>query len=316
LYWLFYAKSKGPVGLGEIPKLLGKNQTAATVPFLLDKLPTRPKDSPYVVWLDNLFGSTKLLNYLRSLGYGCTATACTNSGICKEFVAKKQLDKKADIEPWGILYQVPTIDNKILQSAWKDNTLVLFLSTTHSTPDLITRHRKRPSTTSTSARTARAVFGSEHSKDLPIPTFIDDCSHCVGQVDQADQLRATNPGLRRIRRGGWQALWHFLFNVTLVNSFLLSQYKDPYKFRVDLQHELFNRGTRVSQKCSKPGAVQTQDHKLASGQALRYCAVCKEPPTRKRKRSVLGDISVNAQPTPLQKRNKTTFGCSRCGVAV
>jgi hypothetical protein len=293
---------------------------------LLGKLPTRPKDSPYVVWLDNLFGSTKLLNYLRSLGYGCTATARTNSGICKEFVAKKQLDKKADIEPWGTLYQAPTIDNTILQSAWKDNALVLFLSTTHGTPDLIFRHRKRPSTTSTSARTARAVFGSEHSKDLPIPTFIDDYNHYMGQVDQADQLRATNPGLRRIRRGGWQALWHFLFNTTLVNSFLLSGYKNPYSFRVDLQYRLFERGTRVPIKRPRtdlpawvepgPGPVQAVDHKMSSRQALRYCSVCKEPPTVKHKRSVLGEISVNTRSGPLQKRRKTTYGCTGYGVAL
>ncbi len=259
------------------------------------------------------------------MGYGCTATACTNSGICKEFVTKKQLDKKADIEPWGILYQAPTIDNTILQSAWKDNALVLFLSTTHGTPDLITRHRKRPSTTSTSARTARAVFGSEYSKDLPIPTFIDNYNHYMGQVDQADQLRATNPGFRQIRRGGWQALWHFLFNVTLVNSFLLSQYKDPYKFRVDLQHGLFERSTRVPIKRPrtdlpvwvKPGPrPKPVNHELSSGHALRYCSACKEPSTVKRKRSVLGEISVNTQSGPMQKQRKTTYRCTGYGIAL
>jgi len=50
----------------------------------------------------------------------------------------------------------------------------------------------------------------------------------MGYVDQADQRRASNPGLRRIRRGGWHALWNFIFNVTLVNSFLLSDYKTVY----------------------------------------------------------------------------------------
>ena len=91
-----------------------KNQIAATVLFLLNKLPTQLLESLYIVWLDNLFGSTKLLTYLRKLGYGCTATACTNSGIYEEFVTKKQSDKKADIEPWGTLYQALTIDNKVL----------------------------------------------------------------------------------------------------------------------------------------------------------------------------------------------------------
>jgi len=78
--------------------------------------------------------------------------------------------------------------------------------------------------TSTSAKTARQPFGSDPEKDLPIPKFVDDYNHFMGYVDQADQLRASNPGLRRIRRGGWHALWNFIFNVTLVNSFLLSDY--------------------------------------------------------------------------------------------
>jgi len=85
---------------------------------------------------------------------------------------------------------------------------VLFLSTTHETgPDqIVIQHRKRPATTSTLAKTARRVFGSEPEKDLPIPKFVDDYNHYIGYVDQADQLRASNPGLRRIKRGGYNAL--------------------------------------------------------------------------------------------------------------
>lgn len=224
--WLWHSKGSGLVGV-KVPKALGRNKTAATVPYLLQLLPKRPKESPYVVWLDNLFSSTKLFGYLRELGFGATGTARTNSGICADFVAKKQVDAKKDDIPWGTLYSKPTISNNVVQSAWKDNALVLFLSTTHETgPDqLVIRHRKRPATTSTSAKTARQAFGPDSEKDLPIPKFVDDYNHYMGYVDQADQLRASNPGLRRIKHGGWHALWNFIFNVTLVNSFLLSDYK-------------------------------------------------------------------------------------------
>ena len=154
--WLWHSKGSGPIGI-KVPKALGCNKTAATVPYLLQLLPKRPKESPYVVWLDNLFSSTKLFGYLWELGFGATGTARTNSGICADFVAKKQADAKNDTIPWGTLYSEPTIDNNVLQSAWKDNALVLFLLTTHKTgPDqLVIRHRKRPATTSTSAKTAR-----------------------------------------------------------------------------------------------------------------------------------------------------------------
>jgi hypothetical protein len=286
-------------------------------------LPKRPLDSPYVVWLDNLFSSTKLFGYLQQLGFGATGTARTNSGICADFVAKKQADRKKDEIPWGTLFSKPTIGNDIIQCAWKDNALVLFLSTTHETgPDqIVVRHRKRPATTSTSAKTARKPFGSESEKDLPIPKFVDDYNHYMGYVDQADQLRATNPGLRRIKRGGWHALWNFIFNVTLVNSFLLSDYKEVRRFRVDLQKALLKRSVRIPVKHQQT-AIQAlpdldlQHHELGSRLPLRYCSVCTDPLSTKRKRVVLGDISDNSRSKNTQKRHKTTYRCVRCGLAI
>jgi len=89
---------------------------------------------------------------------------------------------------------------------------VLFLSTTSNPTDsIVIRNQKRPSSTSTSAKTVRKIFGVEPRKDLPIPKFIDDYNHLMNAVDIADQRRARNPGNRPIRTGGWHALWNFLF---------------------------------------------------------------------------------------------------------
>ena len=70
-------------------KILRQNKIAIIVLFLLQLLPSRPLDSLYVVWLDNLFLNIKLFAYLRELGYGATGIARTNSGICVDFVARK-----------------------------------------------------------------------------------------------------------------------------------------------------------------------------------------------------------------------------------
>jgi Transposase IS4 len=146
--------------------------------YLLQLLTKRPIESPYVVWLDNLFSSTKLFEFLRKEGFGATGTARTNSGIYSGFVEKKKLDKAKDLEPWGKLYTEPTVSNNMIQYAWKDNALVLFLSTTSNPVDsIVIRNRKRPSSTSTSAKIARKVFGSEPRKDLPIPKFVDDYNY-------------------------------------------------------------------------------------------------------------------------------------------
>ena len=121
----------------------------------------------------------------------------------------------------------------------------------------------------------------------------------MSYVDQADQLRATNPGLRRIRHGGWHALWNFIFNVTLVNSFLLSDYKEVRQFRVDLQKALLKRSVRIQPKrlqTLRPSPdPEIQHHKLVSGLPQQYCAICTDPPSRKQKRQVLSDISGNCK---------------------
>jgi hypothetical protein len=201
---------------------------------------------------------------------------------------------------------------------------VLFLSTTSNPTDpIVIRNRKRPSSTPTSAKTARKAFGSGPTKDLPIPKFVDDYNHLMNQVNIADQLRATNLGNRPIRTRGWHALWNFLFHVTIVNSYLLLDYKSGSKFRIDLQAGLLERSSRLTNRKRKsyiafpePPELGSKGHKLESGHPLRYCSIYNQGPGPDRNRTVLGTISPSPRSTPAQKRRKTTFGCTPCGVLV
>ena len=135
----------------------------------------------------------------------------------------------------------------------------------------------------------------------------------MGQVDQANQLRSYNPGLRRIRRGGWHALWNFIFNVVLVNSYLLSSYKSQVEFWNALILALFEKES-ISQRryhISTSITVSTSDeHELECWKILQYCSICVEEPTRKR--SILGRISGNSLAS--QKRKKTTYDCIICDI--
>ena len=74
--------------------------------------------------------------------------------------------------------------------------------------------------------------------------------------DRGKQLKSYNPGLRRIRRGGRQSLFHWLINTVLVNSYLLSFYLDVDKtlkfqdqvvFQNALIQALFQAGKGVPQ---------------------------------------------------------------------
>ena len=76
--------------------------------------------------------------------------------------------------------------------AWQDNNIILALSIIyiiHTANDFITRLRKRPVKTSTSARIVRCIFGDDVTKALEIPLFIDDYNYQMGGVDITNQLR-------------------------------------------------------------------------------------------------------------------------------
>ena len=90
---------------------------------------------------------------------------------------------------WGQLYGSLSSDKKVMQYAWKDQNVLLFMSTVSDPRDTISRLRRRPAKTATNARTSRAIFGEESVKVLDIPAFIDMYNHYMNGVDNADQLR-------------------------------------------------------------------------------------------------------------------------------
>jgi hypothetical protein len=109
---IYHQNSKGLVG-SKAPKGSQINPTQAVVINLLKSLPDPPIGPTfrYCVWLDNLFVSTTLFSYLRKLGYGAAGTTRTNSGICKDFVAKKKAEQtNQQTSRWGSLWQVPTVE--------------------------------------------------------------------------------------------------------------------------------------------------------------------------------------------------------------
>lgn len=200
LDWLYHARSSGPVDLDNYWTVdCGFPATQAVVLDLLLQAGIH-NDSRHIVWLDNLFTSTRLLSTLREEGFGAAGTVRTtktkaewiadtpaaadtaadtapatqqqsrrskkaakakpepNRGL-KPSLTELKTDFSSQI-PWGKLYGCLSADGKVLQFAWKDQNVVLFMSTvSKSPPDFIRKLRKRPAQTATNARTSRAVFG-------------------------------------------------------------------------------------------------------------------------------------------------------------
>ena len=76
-----------------------------------------------------------------------------------------------------------------MEFAWKDQNVVLFISTISNPRDTVTRLRRRSAKTATNARTSRTIFGEMSTKQLNIPAFINMYNHYMNGVDNTDQLR-------------------------------------------------------------------------------------------------------------------------------
>jgi hypothetical protein len=95
-----------------------------------------------------------------------------------------------------------------------------------STDEKVVRLRKRLKETSFKAKTSRVPFREEAIKELSIPVITDAYNYYMGTVDEFDYLTAQNYGLRPVRRGGSQALEHWLLRIVLVNCYLLALCSD------------------------------------------------------------------------------------------
>ena len=171
------------------------------------------KDLYHIIWLDNLFTSASLLTELKKEGFGGAGTVHIAKTAREEDEAivgttkQRQRAKKEQNRgldrclselklrhslqiPWGEEYAMVSADGEVFQVAWKDQAIVLFISTVSDSTKRIVRQRRRPAKTATNARTSRMVFGDAVVKNLAIPDYIDMYNHFMNGVDIADQLRS------------------------------------------------------------------------------------------------------------------------------
>jgi len=87
---------------------------------------------------------------------------------------------------WGQLYGCLLSNEKVLQLAWKDTQIILFITTLIDASTTVSRLRKRPNKKD---KWIKQVFGDQPFKRLKIPDFIDMYNHLMNGVDQANQIR-------------------------------------------------------------------------------------------------------------------------------
>jgi hypothetical protein len=247
---------------------------------------------------------------------------------------------------WGTLYARKHKEKEVMQFAFKDNALVLALSTHFSGWEPSTwRMCRQPGKTLTSARTARVPFNGQPLKMLQIPCLIDAYNHHMNGVDNGDQLRAEFDLSRRIKRGGQQALMYlFLLGIQLffyypyvsllannyleiaiTNTFLLQREgwpttsklrcKDQTAFRLALCNEmLLHYGKQVALHNSGatciPDAIHMRNacemHSKVHRGKPGWCACC----SSKRQKYVLGQV----QTKEVVRKHRSRKGCLECDV--
>ena len=367
LDWLYHEKgeNKGPVDLNiEYTKIWGFTKTEAVVIHLLQQKGIAD-DFRHVVWLDNLFTGARMLSKLSNLGFGGAGTVRVSKAKREAidestgYEAQKKTKEKdrgmhetlidlklkygAQLE-WGKLFGRLSENRKVLQFAWKDQQVVLFMSTVSNGRRTVKRNRKRPSKTSTNARTSRAVFGNEPVKELAIPEFIDLYNHFMNGVDVADQLRSYYTS-QRVHLKTWKPLWHFLLDTTVCNCFKIAsatpqrpytelQSHDRHKtFNMELINGLYENSERLHapacpRRSMKPNKLSLLVHKapafqheklLRLGDDPKACEACNSAGrvvVNVLKRKPLTELS-NTSITGGKRRNRvprSIHGCALCKI--
>lgn len=318
LYWIWASRHKSLV---EVKKHEAANLTltgSMVIQLAQDGLPSQHNN--YTIYMDNYFSTIPLFNHLRQLGIGACGTTRPNASKKLFPKALYMLKDSKKPQPWNTLYAasvaVDSDIDSVLCIAWQDNNIVTALSTVHTVhkpADWITRLRKRPAKTSTSAKVAREPFDDQPTKELPIPCLIDDYNYHMGGVDRANQLRASYETHQRCLRSWWP-IFFWTLDIAIINAYCIAKiaYKQQgrkgithLEFRKALYRELFEQGSEESRKrkhCSvEPSA--NGNHEVERIHPRKWCHIC-----------VVRGQRAKARGHTVPKQFHTVYCCKECKV--
>ena len=366
LDWMWHAKGEkyGPYDLDDFwTEDLGFSKTQAVV-FDLVKQQGISDKAMHIIWMDNLFTSAKLLAQLKQEGFGAAGTVRTTKTAREEVEEKhgtkrqkqlKEVDRGLDRTlsdlklkhggqlTWGQLFGQLSKDGEVTELAWKDQNVVLFMTTVATGKESVLVERRRPAATAPNARTSRTIFGDEVTKDLWIPQFIDAYNHFMNGVDIADQLRSYY-NTQKTHRKNWKPLWHLLLDAAVVNSFIIyaSNPEQPWginrrnhlhrEFRRELVIGLFDNSECEFRPIRRNKALteyvhpaQKQEHQLIrlTDKAAPYKACVsagRKATQHATQRKPLGELSTNTTkrvkllPKRPERPPRSRFGCALCNI--
>jgi len=101
------------------------------------------------------------------------------------------------------------------------------VSTLHGGEESIVRERRCPRVTSLIKKHVMEVWGDNHTREIKIPSVIDDYNHWMLGVDKSDQFIAYYRPQLRVRRY-WMAIFFHCLDIIRINAFIV------YRFTLNL----------------------------------------------------------------------------------
>ena len=211
--------------------------------------------------MDNYFSLPRAIKKLRDIGVGVVGTARFRKGWPPECLRKIDASKVNFND-----FYYCTDEHGTLVGRWMDNGLVFCVSTLHKVGNKIRRLRRRPRLTEKNKNHVREIWGKEGTKEIEIPTIIDDYNHWMGGVDLADQRIAYYQPDMRCRRN-WIPMFVQVLSIIRSNSYVVykscSQMKamSHKQFTLEMIATLMANAKEEYKKACLPRQNQTQGRK-------------------------------------------------------
>ncbi|QSS61274.1 hypothetical protein I7I51_03447 [Histoplasma capsulatum] len=170
----------------------------------------------YSIYMNNYFTSVALFHYLQKQGIeACETIHPANLPPLLQELKNSGLSSHI---PFNTLCIIP--QNEVLCLGWKDNNIVLLLSTVHLPDSFVEHVRKRPGLSSTNGPQIRRIFEDNWQKAVKIPTIIDDYNHNMNGIDQAKQYRASYE-THILTNQTWLTILYLIIDHAIVNAYIL-----------------------------------------------------------------------------------------------
>ena len=228
---------------------------------------------------------------------------------------------------WGKLYGCLSPDQKVLQLAWKNAQIILFMTTLTEARPTVSRARKKPN----KDKWIREALGNQSFKPLGIPDFIDLYNHLVNDVYREDKIYT--------HYRTWRFFWNHLLRTTIRIAALIwidqghstEKNSGHLKFRTKLASQLMahSSSSNHASPVDEFGVRQSHIVKSVNGcqgsqelisETAKECKACKAQGRTAQsgtKRKMLQDLSID--PAQMDKSRKyrpprTKYGCTVCRI--